>query len=139
MDWSGQLGDIIAAYADVDDDLLCPGLRKTGWGWSWHNEERDKLALPDKSKLAHCETALMRISRRLLLRLAADEWYRGLGIFCEMRLPTLCKRHSSWCKMRDVTRVRPHLFGQPFSSSRDANASFVASHTSTLLFHRVKQ
>ena len=127
--WSNNLTEILDAFREDGSDLLCPHLREND-RW-FHAARRDTTRYPT---FAHCEQSAMRVSTRLLRHAFRD--MARYPMFCEMRLPSICKLHD-WCTMRDLTYKSKYM-GVPFQWPRITNMSHVRRHSKSLLFHRVK-
>ena len=127
--WSHELHEILHAYEDDPSDLLCPYLRRND-RW-FHAARRNKTRYVH---YGHCEQSVVRVSTRLLRR--AFEDMQVYGMFCEMRLPSICMLYP-WCRMRDLT-YKPDYVGHPFQWPHVTNMTHVRSHNRSLLFHRVK-
>lgn len=116
------------------EDLLCPQLERMHVRSTWaHQNKRNRSRFPAHC-LAHCTSAAVRVSRRLLLH-AVEEMQRQQS-FCEMRMPNLC-RALPWCTMADVVVGYEEWFG-PFHAQGDIvpRNDPIFQRNRTLLVHR---
>ena len=89
--------EFIIDRPDVTTDLICANPGKAPRHWpDLHSRNISKLHYDDTFM---CVTGLQRASIRLMRKLAAFALQSDAPMFCEMRLPSVCKLESSWCTM----------------------------------------
>ena len=100
--WSGRLLPYLRANAHRTDDLLCPKYERMRSSGFWvHSGKRNRTRFLD-SCIAHCQSSVVRVSRRLLLH-TLEEMGQHQS-FCEMRM---ANRASTAYRTPDLHQPQP--------------------------------
>ena len=90
VSWVGDLREMLDLYRGRQEDYMCreaPKLASPEWArYNLRNENyvRDE-------DVYHCQVPFVRISSRLLRRVASDAKNQTRAMYCEMRFPTTCR------------------------------------------------